>query len=199
MALSTYVELQASVASWLARSDLTTPIVDMIRMCEAEFNRTLRCREMEQRAYATATEYMAMPTGYLEMRSIQLNETPKVALEMVAPEILDANYSSASGEPRVYCLLANQIQLGPAPDGTYTVEIDYYEVIPPLASNTTNWLLTAYPDLYLYGSLLRAGGYLRDPQLLGGFQQAYGEVMRQLVTSDRRARWSGSRLAVRPA
>ena len=199
MALSTYTELQASVASWLARSDLTTQIVDCIRMCEAEFNRVLRCREMEQRAYATATEYMAMPAGYLELRNIQLNETPKIPLDMVAPDFMDANYSGATGQPVVYCLLANQIQLGPAPDSTYTVEIDYYEVIPPLASNSSNWLLTAYPDLYLYGSLLRGGGYLRDPQLLGGFQQAYDATLRQLVTSDRRARWSGSRMAVRPA
>ena len=95
--------------------------------------------------------------------------------------------------------MAYQIQLGPAPVSTYTVEIDYYEVIPPLACNATNWLLTAYPDLYLYGSLLRGGGYLRDPQLLSGFQQAYDATLRQLVTSDRRARWSGSRMAVRPA
>lgn len=199
MALATYTDLQAAVASWLARSDLTTPIPDFIALCEAKLNRLLRCRQQEQRSTATATEYMELPTGFLELRNIQLNTTPKTALELVSPDEIDRDYSTATGKPLVYCLLANQIQLGPAPDSTYTVEIDYYEVIPPLASNSTNWLLTAAPDIYLYGSLLEASIYLIDDPRVPGWNAAYTQVLQQLQSADRRARWSGSRLAVRPA
>ena len=145
------------IASWMARSDLTTQIVDFIALAEAEFNRVLRVRQMEQRSTATAAEYMALPTGFLELRDIQLNTTPKVSLELVSASQME-NYSSASGQPLAYCIMANQIQLAPVPDGTYTVEIDYYEVVPPLASNSTNWMLTSYPDAYLYGSLAARGG-----------------------------------------
>jgi hypothetical protein len=99
----------------------------------------------------------------------------------------------------VYCLLANQIQLAPAPDGTYTVEVDYYEVIPPLASNSTNWLLTAAPDIYLYGSLLEAAAFLLDDPRVPLWQAAYAQCIGQLNSADRNARWSGSRLQVRPA
>ena len=199
MALATYTDLQAAVASWLARSDLTTPIPDFIALCEAKLNRILRCRQQEQRSTATATEYMELPTGFLELRNIQLNTTPKTALELVSPDEIDRDYSTATGKPLVYCLLANQIQLGPAPDSTYTVEIDYFEVIPPLASNSTNWLLTAAPDIYLYGSLLEAAAYLQDDPRVPAWNAAYTQVLQQLQSADRRARWSGSRLAVRPA
>ena len=199
MALATYTDLQAAVASWLARSDLTTPIPDFIALCEAKLNRLLRCRQQEQRSTATATEYMELPTGFLELRNIQLNTTPKTALELVSPDEIDRDYSTATGKPLVYCLLANQIQLGPAPDSTYTVEIDYFEVIPPLASNSTNWLLTAAPDIYLYGSLLEAAAYLQDDPRVPAWNAAYTQVLQQLQSADRRARWSGSRLAVRPA
>ena len=199
MALATYTDLQAAVASWLARSDLTSVIPDFITLAEAKLNRLLRCRQMEQRSTATATEYMELPTGFLELRNIQLNTTPKTALELVSPDEIDRDYSTATGKPLVYCLLANQIQLGPAPDSTYTVEIDYFEVIPPLASNSTNWLLTAAPDIYLYGSLLEAAAYLQDDPRVPGWNAAYTQVLQQLQSADRRARWSGSRLAVRPA
>lgn len=199
MALATYTDLQAAVASWLARSDLTTPIPDFIALCEAKLNRLLRCRQQEQRSTATATEYMELPTGFLELRNIQLNTSPKTVLEMVSPDEIDLDYSTVTGKPLVYCLLANQIQLGPAPDSTYTVEIDYYEVIPPLASNSTNWLLTAAPDIYLYGSLLEASIYMIDDPRVPGWNAAYTQVLQQLQSADRRARWSGSRLAVRPA
>jgi hypothetical protein len=89
MALSTYTELKAAVASWLARADLTSTIPDFITLAEAKLNRTLRTRQMEQRSTATATEYMELPTGFIELRNIQLNETPKVSLEMVSPDEID--------------------------------------------------------------------------------------------------------------
>lgn len=197
--LSTYTELRAAVATHLARADLTTPIVDFITLAEAKLNRILRVRQMEQRSTATATEYMALPTGFLELRNIQLNQTPKVALDMVSPDEIDRNYSGSSGIPVVYCLLANQLQLGPAPDGTYTVEVDYYEVIPPLASNSSNWLLSLAPDIYLYGALLEAAAFLIDDPRVPLWQAAFTQVVGQMQSMDRNARWSGSRLRVRPA
>ena len=199
MALSTYTELKAAVASWLARADLTSTIPDFITLAEAKLNRTLRTRQMEQRSYATAAEYMALPTNFWEMRSIQINGTPQYTLEQRAPFEMDALDDGVSGRPSRYCLMANQIRLAPVPDSTYDLEIDYYESIPPLASNSTNWLLTAAPDLYLYGSLLEAAAFMLDDPRVPLWQAAYTQVIGQLQTSDRRARWSGSPLAVRPA
>lgn len=199
MALANYTDLKAAVAAWLARSDLTSQIPDFVTLCEAKLNRLLRCRQMEQRSTATATEYMELPTGFLELRNIQLNETPKVPLSLMAPEYGDLVYSGATGKPLYYAILANQLQLIPAPDGTYTVEVDYYEVIPPLASNATNWLLTAAPDIYLYGSLLEASGYLQDDPRVPAWNAAYTQVLQQLQSADRRAKWSGSQMVVRPA
>jgi hypothetical protein len=199
MALDSYTALQAAVASWLARSNLTAQIPDFVALAEAKLNRTLRVRQMEQRSTATATEYMALPANFLEMRDIQLNQTPKVALELVSPDEIDRNYSSISGQPAVYAIVANQIQLGPSPDGAYTVEIDYWESLPPLASNSTNWLLAAAPDVYLYGTCLEAAAFMADDPRVPGWQQAFSACVEQLQSADKRARWSGSRLRVRPA
>lgn len=197
MSLDTYTGLQAAVAAWLARADMTSIIPDLITLAEAKFNRTLRCRQMEQRATATATEYVEMPTGFLELRNIQLNTTPKTPLRLISPEEGDTFYTATSGKPLYYAILANQFQMMPAPDGTYTVEIDYYEVIPPLASNSTNWLLTLYPDLYLYGALLEASPYLQDDARVSLWAQGFQAVMDGVQRADRRARWSGSTPRVR--
>jgi hypothetical protein len=199
MALANYTDLQAAVASWLARSDLSSQIPDFITLAEAKLNRVLRTRQMEQRSTAVATEYMALPDNFLELRDIQLNTSPKQSLTEVSPDEIDRNYSTPSGQPLVYCVIANQIQLAPAPDSTYTVEIDYYETIPPLASNATNWLLTVAPDIMLYGALLEASAYILDDPRIPLWQAAYTQVIGQLQSADKRARWSGSRLAVRPA
>jgi hypothetical protein len=195
----TYTTLQAAVASWLARSDLTSQIPDFIMLAEAKLNRTLRTRQMEQRSTATATEYMALPTLFLEMRNIKITGTPVYTLEQRAPFEMDALDNGSTGQPSRYAIIANQIRLSPAPDTTYTLEIDYWESIPPLASNSTNWLLDAAPDIYLYGSLLEAAAFMLDDPRIPLWQAAYTQVIGQLQSADRRARWSGSPLAVRPA
>ena len=191
--------MKAAVASWLARSDLTSQIPDFITLAEAKLNRALRTRQMEQRSTADAAEYMALPTGFLELRNIQVNGTPNYTLEQRAPWEMDALDDGVAGRPSRYCLLANQIQLAPVPDATYTLEIDYYEVIPPLASNSSNWLLAAAPDIYLYGALLEAAVFMLDDPRVPLWRDAYSTVISQLQSADRHARWSGSPLAVRPA
>ena len=51
----------------------------------------------------------------------------------------------------------------PTPSGATSLSIDYYQRIPALtSSNTTNWLLTDHPHLYLYTSLLHATPFLMD-------------------------------------
>ena len=43
------------------------------------------------------------------------------------------------------------------PPPTYGLKLDDFQKIPALSdSATTNWLLTAHPDLYLFGSLVGA-------------------------------------------
>jgi hypothetical protein len=199
MALNTYVALCAAVEAWLARADLTAQVPDFITLAEAKLNRTLRTRQMEQRSTAEAAEYMALPTLFLEMRNIKIAGTPVYTLEQRAPFEMDALDDGASGRPSRYCLLANQIRLAPAPDTTYTLEIDYWESIPPLASNATNWLLDCACDVYLYGALLEAAAFMQDDARIPLWMDAYTRTINQLQTADRRARWSGSPMAVRPA
>lgn len=197
MSISTYAELQTAIANWLPRADLTSRIPEFVTLCESKLNRTLRCRQMEQRATSAATEYLALPADFLELRNIQLNTTPKTALRLASPEYMDEWMSDSSGKPRYYSVLANQIQLAPVPDGTYTIEIDYYESIPPLASNSTNWLLTSHPDIYLYGSLLESAAFLSGSAEINVWQSAFQQCLGQLQSSDRRSKWSGSSMAVR--
>lgn len=194
MALTTYTELKAAVATWLNRVDLTTPIVDGITLAEAQFQRTIRNRNMEQRATATATQYMELPTDYIEMRRLHIQGTPNGPLKLIAPEEANSRYSGSTDEPVAYTLIGNEIQLSPSPDtNTYTIEIDYYKKIPVLSgSNATNWLLTAYPDLYLLGAILAMTFYTQNDQRMPMVQSQYQALLADVNGIDRRQRFSGA-------
>src|SRR3546814_20982822 len=100
MALGTYSELQAAIANWLARpgdATLTPFIPDFIRLAEARISLDLRLRAMELRATAEVTDgHLALPVGFLEMRTLQLNIQPAMRLALVSPEAVAAMRASST-------------------------------------------------------------------------------------------------------
>lgn len=199
MAISTYAELQTACGNWLSRVDLTARIPEFISLAEAKFQRTLRLRQMETRVSATATEWMSLPTDYIELRNIKITSTaPYVALKLIDPGQADSAYTVTTGKPLFYTLQGNQIRLIPAPDTTYTVEMIYFKKIPVLSdTNTSNWLLAAAPDAYLYGTVTEALVMVQDDGRAAGASSAMARVIEDLYREERQQRWSGSVMRMR--
>ena len=194
MALGNYTELQASVADFLNRSDLTSVIPDFITLAEAELNRTLRVREMSVRTQAPIdSQYVKLPDDFLGMRNIDLLTDPVTPMTYKNLQNLDVHRASdATGKPIYYSIMQNNIEFSPVPDGDYTIEIVYYQKVPPLSVNSTNWLLTDHPDAYLYGTLMHSAPYLQADERIGVWAGKYQQVIQQITTSDEKAKFSGS-------
>ena len=194
MALANYTDLQASVADFLNRSDLTTVIPDFITMTESELNRSLRVREMSVRTQAPIdSQYVKLPADFLGMRNIELLTSPVTPLEYRNLQNLDIHrVGDATGKPIYYSISQNNIEFAPVPDGDYTIEIVYYQKVPPLATFATNWLLDNHPDAYLYGSLMHSAPYLQADERIGVWAGKYQQVIEQISTSDEKAKFSGS-------
>ena len=202
MALTTYAELKTSIGDWLNRSDLTSVIPDFISLAEAQVERTLRTRQMIVRANASFdAQYGAVPSDFLETKSLKLTSTnPQTPLEFLSIDALDqkaAEYT-ASGKPRFFGVVGGQLRIVPTPDATYTTELTYYAKLSKLStSNTSNWLLSSSPDIYLYGSLLQAAPYLQDDARIQTWATLYGRALNDLQTADDRGASSGGALLTR--
>lgn len=194
MALANYDNLLASMADWLNRSDLTSVLPDFIAMAEAEFNRELRVREMAVRTRAPISgQYVKLPDDFLGMRNIDLLTDPVTPLQYKNLGNLDAHRAGDStGKPLYYSIMQNSLEFAPVPDSEYTVEIIYFQEIRSLAGNSTNWLLTAHPDLYLYGSLAHSSVFLQDDKRIAVWAGKYNQVLESIKTSDEKAKFSGS-------
>lgn len=201
MALTTYTELKAAVADWIDRDDLTTQIVDFIAMAEAEFNRTLLVPEREAVDTSSITsETWPLPSDFHSLRSLYLNTDPRVLLEqMTLGELRNTYGAQTTGKPQNFAIQkGSELVFGPSPDTTYTVYLNYYEKIPALSGgNATNWLLTSHPDIYLYGSLLKAAQFMLDDPRIPLWQQSLGLAQVQLIQSGHDKSWSGAPLRIR--
>ena len=198
MALANYTDLQASVADFLNRSDLTTVIPDFITMTESDINRSLRVREMSVRTRAPIdAQYVKLPPDFLGMRNIELLTSPVTPLEYRNLQNLDIHrVGDATGKPIYYSVTQNNIEFAPIPDSEYTLEIVYYQKVPALSVNTTNWLLDNHPDAYLYGTLMQSAPYLQADERIGIWAGRYQQIIDQIVASDEKAKFSGETPAI---
>lgn len=196
MALSNYTELQAAIADQLDRTDLTAQIPDFIKLAEAQMNRVVRHWRMEDRATALLdTQYTALPTNFAEPIRMVLTSGNYTTLEIVGNlEIaqLRANASNTLGRPQFYAINDQAIEVFPSPDGDYTIELVYYETLTPLANTGTNWLLTYYPDAYLYGACLHSAPYLAEDARMQTWGALYEAAISAINQDAERAKTGGS-------
>lgn len=205
MALSNYSELQSSVANWLNRSDLTTEITgDFIVLTEKDFNSKLRIRKMVESdsSFSINAETVALPSGFLQVRDLFiLSGGTKYALTYMTPPQMDQiKGSSTSGMPVAYTIIGDNFRFAPTPDTTYTGTLNYFKSFDALSdSNTTNYILTNHPAIYLYGSLYHAANFLGgvEPARLQQWQGMYTTALERLERNDREDQFSGSPLQIR--
>jgi hypothetical protein len=163
MALGTYALLQSAVADWAARADLSPRMADYITMAESRFNRELRVRQMETEATVTMTEGTGtLPTDFLAMKRVTYQGDPVRELYYQTPAYLqDAYPDTTASDPVVYTLEGLSIKVRPIT--STSVKLLYWQKIPALADDaTTNWLLTAHPDLYLAATLAEVAQWEPD-------------------------------------
>ncbi len=76
--------------------------------------------------------------------------------------------------------MGDEIELIPTPDSDYTIEMVYRKNIPALASNSTNWLLTLAPDVYLYGMLLESAPYIKEDERIQVWATGFAQAVESL-------------------
>jgi hypothetical protein len=193
MALANYTQLQAAIASWLDRDDLTAAIPDFITLAEARFNRELRVREMITRKQALSDkQYVQLPADWIEAKNIQIGINPLTY--KTVDELDQLRTQPLVGAPRYYTILGSTLELLPTPSDDVQIEMAYYKTIPAVASSNTNWLLTKAPDLYLYASLLQAAPFLDNDERAAMWEAFTTKTVEALNVEASRAAVSGSPL-----
>ena len=198
--IATYTDLQTAVTEYLGRDQDTTLIARIptfIQLTEAKLNRSLFVRQMEQRSTALADittlepEFISLPSDFQSMRRMRISSvTGKPLLTFMSQTQMDEYrlYSAdVANQPVYFTIFGTEIELAPTPDQDYTIEMVYRQNIPALATNSTNWLLTLAPDIYLYGALLESAPYIKDDDRIqtwgSGFKIALDDLNNLGLTS----------------
>jgi hypothetical protein len=201
MAFATYSELKTTIASYLARSDLTAMIPTFIELSELRLRRDIRTRQMLVVATASTTggdSTVGLPSNFLEMRDIHVNTNPITTLSYQAPNAFYNSYRvTESGKPTDYTVLATEIQLSPVPDSTYQLQMLYYAQPDFLSdTNASNTFLANFPDALLYAALGEAEPYLMNDARLQTWASLYDRAINSITISDQSSEYSGQPMSM---
>ena len=202
MALNTYAGLQASVATWLHRLDLSAVIPDLIALAEARIARDLRMRSQVVSVTVMTTagnQGVTLPDGWLEFENVSLTGSPDRNLLYMAIENLDTKFpnNGNTGQPAYYSVEGAQLLLGPVPDASsYPISMLYYKRYDALAVTPSNFLLTNHPSVYLFATLAEAAPLMLQDSRATLWEQKYKKDIESVQAMDTQGQFSGSSLRV---
>ena len=163
MALANYTELSTDLGKWAEdRGDVDSDLIaTSVRLAESHFNRELRCQQMLTSTDLTPSSgAVTIPSDNVGIYSVIEKTSPRRVLQYRSKEYLESSFdTSVSGLACDYTIVGST--LSTAPQAANDIELTYYQEIPSLETNTTNWLMTKYPDLYMAAVQVEIYRYLK--------------------------------------
>ena len=198
MALNNYSDLISAVANELHRSDLDSVIPDKITLAEVRINGDLDARLQDTKTTLTCVanqDYVTAPTDMIGIRHLSVQVTPVVTLDYVTPDQFETSFPwGSTGIPQVFTIIGSKIYLAPIPDSAYVLTTVYKAKVPSLETNTTTWLMTNYPNVYFFATLLEMSPYIKDDARIPMWMEAYSRAIESVNKQD----WySGSMMRIR--
>jgi hypothetical protein len=191
MTISDYATLQTEVASWSHRTDLTARIPGFIQMVESELFRELTLRAVEASVSGTTSgDTIAIPAGLTAFERIEIESNGhRHTLNYSSPNGVEA-LTGTTGRASRYLIEGGAIRLLAAPSGPYNYTVFYIPLLTALSgTNTTNWLLTNHPDIYLKATLAQVAKFTQNETEMARLFQEVTAALDSIKRADERKRF----------
>ena len=190
MAISNYGELKSELSAYLFHQRLANRYDNCTQLFETSVNSRLRVLPMEAMVLLTTTSGdVALPTDYITWRTVRPTVAtitapsslpPYKELEYVHPAYLPP---VGRGFDRLFTIEGNTFKMRPVDDRADAYELHYYGKVPTVvgANATTNWLLTEYPNAYLFGVLTELFAAQRNAEAAQLYKARRDETFQEII------------------
>lgn len=156
MAITNYSELKTAIAQWMKRSDRTAVIPDYITLAEMRIKTLTRLRAMDAETDLTTTpnsDVVPLPSDFKSPIALWIADiNPREQLEQLLPQSMP--YNTVPNRPQYWSIDGRNIKFQTPTNAAYLLKFRYQQVFGLSDSQTTNYLLDDYPDVYLFASLV---------------------------------------------
>lgn len=177
--------LECEEATFVANID------QFIRMAEDDINRQVQLQELMETSTAVLSigdQYLALPDDFLSIYSLAVvvNGEYRMMLSKDHSFIREVYPDTTqTGVPRFYAFFnESALMLGPPPDQTYGVELNYFFEPTSLADGddtATSWLSINAEQALLFGTILQGYIYLKgDQDVIQSYTNQYQTALASL-------------------
>ena len=208
-----YQSLCNAVADELNRQDMINSIPIFTQLATKRIERDLTRAKHQYMIKRAATVffdlYTTLPCDYIAGHQLMETDT-EVLVDYIganeSKEWLSGRYpipnrTSVKSGIAYYTIIGDQLRIFPYDPVGYKrvdnphLDFWYYAQLPELNnSNSTNWILQRYPDLYFYGTLAHSAPYLKADERLATWDGIYSRLMADIELEAERGVRSGTRL-----
>jgi hypothetical protein len=168
MAIASYSDLISAIDSYTVNAGAPADLCVML--AEEALRPLLKHYRMERKITLT------IPGGTSPSLPDDFQEARAILVDGRKPRPISFQSSNRDGHAVGYVLTGTTLEIRPVPTTDYQFDLYYYARLPSLSpTNTTNWLLTYFPTVYLRASLAQAYHWLKDDK---------AEQMEKDLTSD---------------
>ena len=145
-------------------------------------------RKFQFSSFTIGSPFITMPDDFAFERGVQIkdqNTGDRAWLQQKDTTFID-EYNvdrSDTGTPKYYANWdQNTLIVAPTPDAAYEIELWYNKTPDRLSStNTTTYLSTNAPEVLIYGTVVEAFSYLKNPPYVQLYDQKYAQAMQFLA------------------
>ena len=145
-------------------------------------------RKFQFSSFTIGSPFITVPDDFAFERGVQIKDQitkDRTWLEQKDTTFID-EYNvdrSDTGTPKYYANWDdNTFIVAPTPDAAYEIELWYNKTPDRLSStNTTTWLSTNAPEVLIYGTVVEAFSYLKNPTYVQLYDQKYAQAMQFLA------------------
>jgi len=203
MGISNYNDLKTTIATWLARSDLSGSLDDFIDLAEERLSRDLRIRAMETTMNVTLVSGVAaIPSDFVQMKHVHIAGDPVQPLEVKESTWIMDQFPtrSADSKPRYVAEDGANFMFGPFPSaGPHVLGGAYWKRPAALttAAPTNEWTDNV-PDVLLWACLAETAPFIGNDQRALVWEEKYERSKDRVVGAEKKRMRKGSRIALDP-
>ena len=189
MATQTYAILVQDIKDLTENnsSDFATQADEFIETTEIRLSREIKnCPELFKHQTSTLTvsdPFITKPSDLISMISFQVLSTAaaRTGLEYRDVSFINEYWPTrtSTGTPKYYADWDDDyLIVAPTPSAALTIEMNYRKRFDAISSSsTTSWLTANAYDALLYGSLIEAAIYDKNPQMMQIYEKRYTEAL----------------------
>jgi hypothetical protein len=204
--ITDFATLKTEIIKWIAHDDVDdTVAASLIQLFESDFNMSDHVRNyyaetrVEHVVPAGEThKYVTLPTDWNGGRALRRN---CYDMQFVTPEqmsLLHQADSCPSLEDGFYTIENQALFLYPSAGENTAIEILYWQKLTALDdTNTTNWLVLNFPQVYLFGCLLLAGTFVKSDLDMQRVGTMYDRALKDMRKDTSRKKYGGGTVRMR--